>query len=801
MTAPTLPRATYRLQLREGVDFDTARRLVPYLVGLGISHLYLSPIFTAASGSTHGYDVTDPSEIDPSLGGREGFEALARDARAADLGIILDIVPNHTAFHLENPWLRDVLRHGQSSRYARHFDIDWAKGRLVLPFLGEPFEDMLEAGAFRLEDSDSGPQLATAHFAVPMAQGTLPSEEMRRDPEAIRDAHAAQPWRLTHWEYERDGVTHRRFFNVTGLIGMRVEDEAVFEDMHALLFDLLDEGLVQGIRLDHIDGLADPAAYLRQLRGRVDDTPVWIEKILTGDETVPASWPIEGTTGYEAARAISRVLTDAEGLGRLDEVWRRETGREGSFHDALLTAKHEVIRQELAAELHQLIDMARVAVGPENALEIGDEALREAIIALLVAFPRYRTYSASGEAPSDEDRALMEKVAAEAGEGLRSDAAVQRIAGYLTDPDTPEERALQCRFQQVTGALLAKAHEDTAGFRWNRYIAANEVGADPDEPTMTPEELSGWLQRRAPSEMTLTSTHDTKRSEDARMRLVAVSHLPEAFLALWEHSEDVDGAQEIDPNLRWYILQTLLAMWEEGRGDVAERLGQHVEKAMREAKEVTTWTHQNAEAEAAAQRFATALAESWGGELPAGAAQLMTRGEALSLAQAALKLVMPGVPDIYQGTEVGAFQLTDPDNRMAVDFRAIAGLAMRGAPDCFAGEVSLDDIPGPADADGPDPEPAPDLDSFAGRKARLICAGLSQRRQRPGFFETAETRIETPADGQLLLIREGGEGRLELRIDRQGRSLSGTPEGERIWPKHEADRDAPLRLDWFPSAG
>lgn len=797
MTTTKLPRATYRLQLREGVDFDTVQRLVPYLAGLGISHLYLSPIFTAASGSTHGYDVTNPAEIDPCLGGREGFDALAQAAKAAGLGIILDIVPNHTAFHLENPWLRDVLRHGQDSRYASHFDIDWSKGRLVLPFLGQPFEEMLEAGAFRLEAGEEGPQLATEYFAVPMAKGTLPPEDQRRDPEAIREAHAAQPWRLTHWEYERDGVTHRRFFNVTGLIGMRVEDETVFDDMHALLFDLLDRDQVQGIRLDHIDGLADPAAYLHRLRERVGDTPVWIEKILTGDETVPSDWPIEGTTGYEAARAIARILADAEGLSRLDESWRRETGREGSFHDALLKAKHEVIRQELAAELHQLIDMARIAVGPEDALEIGDEALREAIIALLVAFPRYRTYFAEGKAPTEEERALMEKVAEEAGEGLRSDATVKRIAGFITDPETSEERALQVRFQQVTGALLAKAHEDTAGFRWNRFIAANEVGADPDAPTVSPEELSGWMQRRAASEMTLTSTHDTKRSEDARMRLVAISHLPEAFLALWDNSESVKGARDIDPNLRWYILQTLLAMWEEGRDDIAERLGQHVEKAMREAKEVTTWTHPDAEAEAAAQRFAKALARAWEGELPAGAGQLMARGEALSLAQTAMKLVMPGIPDIYQGTEVGAFQLTDPDNRMAVDFRAIATLATKGAPECFQGELALDEIPGPAATDGPAPEPMPEQDSFAGRKARLICAGLALRRARPGFFETADVRVEAPTAQSLLLVREAGEGRLELRIDRQGHAPEAPRGGEPVWPRHEADGDAAIRLDWF----
>ncbi len=796
MTSKTLPRATYRLQLREGVDFETARNLVPYLAGLGISHLYLSPVFTAVRGSTHGYDVTNPAEIDPCLGGREGYEALAATAREAGLGIILDIVPNHTAFNLENPWLCDVLRHGQEARYASHFDIDWGKGRLVLPFLAEPFDSMLEAGAFRIEDGADGPCLATEHFAIPMAPGALPPENMRTDIETIREAHAAQHWRLTHWEYERDGVTHRRFFNVTGLIGMRVEDEAVFEDMHRLLLDLLDKDMVQGIRLDHIDGLADPAAYLRRLRDRVGDTPVWIEKILTGDETVPSDWPIEGTTGYEAARAIARMLTDAPGLARLDETWRRETGREGRFHDALIEAKHEVIRQELAAELHQLIGLAREAVGPEEGLETGDEALREAIIALLVAFPRYRTYF-DGDTPSEEDIALMRDVTDQAGEGLRSAATVELVSSFIVAPENDAANAFRVRFQQVTGALLAKAHEDTAGFRWNRYIAANEVGADPDEPSITVEEFSGWLSRRAPSEMTLTSTHDTKRSEDARMRLVAISHLPEAFLALWEHSEDVAGATEIDPNLRWYILQTLLAMWEPRRDDIADRLGAHVEKAMREAKEVTTWTHPDEAAEAAAQRFSKALAQSWSGELPAGAGQLMSRGESLSLAQTALKLTMSGIPDIYQGTEVGAFQLTDPDNRMAVDFRAIATLAMQGAPDCFPDAIDHSAIPTVTDPDEAAPKPRPD--GFAGHKSRLLCACLSLRRAHPDFFTEASTRLDAPEADLLLLVREAEQGRLELRIDRTGAALDAPATETRVWPRDERDQGASVCLDWIPA--
>ncbi len=264
----SFPTATYRLQMRGPMTFARAAALVPQIAALGVSHLYLSPIFTASGSSMHGYDVTDPSQIDPSLGGREGFSALARAAQALGMGIVLDIVPNHTAFTLDNPWLRDVLRNGETSRYARHFDIDWARGRLVLPFLPEPFETMLARGAFHATPEGGG-ALTDGVLAVPLMPGSLPPPEDCADIEVLRELHEAQNWRLTHWEYERDGVTHRRFFNVTGLIGMRVEDPQVFEDMHALLFELIEAGEVQGIRIDHIDGLADPAAYLRQLRARV----------------------------------------------------------------------------------------------------------------------------------------------------------------------------------------------------------------------------------------------------------------------------------------------------------------------------------------------------------------------------------------------------------------------------------------------------------------------------------------------------------------------------------------------------
>jgi (1->4)-alpha-D-glucan 1-alpha-D-glucosylmutase len=664
----TLPCATYRLQLREGMTFDRARERLGPLKALGIDHLYLSPIFTAATGSSHGYDVTDPTGIEPCLGGREGFEALARAARDQGLGIVIDIVPNHTAFSLDNPWLCDVLRHGERSRWARHFDIDWGAGRLVLPFLPEPFEAMLEAGRIEAKDGRDGPVLCAGELEIPLTPHALTEAERAGDPEALRALHARQAWRLAHWELERDGVTHRRFFNVTGLIGMRVEDEQVFEDTHALILDLVRGGWVQGLRVDHVDGLADPGAYLRRLRDAVGDLPVWVEKILVGEERLPA-WPVEGTTGYEACATIARVLTDPEGLREIDALWRRETGEERDWPEVLAEAKAQVIRQDLAAELAQLKNLALAAAEASGEVEAGEEALREAVLALLVEMPRYRTYLESDDPRRRaEDLRLMDEAADRAAEGLVGDTALRFVARAIRDGDTEAARRLRTRFQQVTGALMAKSQEDTAFFRFTRCLAHCEVGGEPGDPVWSPARFGEWLAERTGRDLTLTSSHDTKRAEDARMRLVAMTHLPSAFARIWEASKRVDGAEAVDPGLRWYVVQSLLALWEDGREGLEDRLAAHLEKAMREAREITNWTHPREEAERKPEVYARALARGWARGLPDGAAELIARADELSLAQLALKGLMPGIPDFYQGAEGPLHHLTDPDNRLAVDW-------------------------------------------------------------------------------------------------------------------------------------
>ncbi|SNT02728.1 malto-oligosyltrehalose synthase [Tropicimonas sediminicola] len=660
------PTATYRLQLRGGVDFAAAETWLPHLASLGISHLYLSPIFTAQDGSTHGYDIIDPGEIDPALGGRAGFSSLARAARAQGLGLILDIVPNHTAFTPANPWLRDVLRYGEHSRFAHHFDIDWQAGPLVLPLLDGTFDQALERGDLSLRREAGRPVLEAPGLTLPLAPGT---DISRNDRDALRAVHDAQSWRLTDWRYERDGVTHRRFFNVTSLIGMQVERAEVFEDMHALLFDLVDAGEVDGVRVDHVDGLADPTGYLRRLAANLGPVPIWVEKILVGEEKLP-DWPVAGTTGYEAARAIACVLTDEAGWQRLHALWQEETGRDMSFREALAEAKDQVLREELAAELHELIALCKPVLGDDPETDAGAESIREAVFALLIAFPRYRSYIQPGRPPREVDVTLWQEVAEKAAQGLRSDRVVRALVEAILRSETAEEAALTRRFQQVSGALLAKAQEDTAGFRWVPCLAANEVGAEPDEPAWDAAQFLDWAATRGSRGLTLTSSHDTKRSEDARMRLVALTHCPDDFAALWARARALPEATAPDPNQCWYILQSLIALWQPGghpiAQDLADRLVQHTEKALREAKETTTWAHPDAEVEEAAAAFARALVADWTRDEPPQLAPILAAGEALSRLQLELKLALPGVPDFYQGAEGALLDLTDPDNRRPV---------------------------------------------------------------------------------------------------------------------------------------
>ncbi|WP_422072069.1 malto-oligosyltrehalose synthase [Tranquillimonas rosea] len=708
--------ASYRVQLRDGLDFAGLAGRLDQIAALGVSHLYLPPILQAAPGSTHGYDVVDPTRIDPALGGREGFEALSRAAQERGLKLILDIVPNHMAFGPETPWLRDVLAHGQDSDRAAVFDIDWSAGPLALPWLTQPLGDAAEQGEVSVE----GDTLWVGDLSVPLAPGSGAGLTGVPDRDAAELLHAGQHWRLMPWQLERDSITHRRFFSVTGLIGVRVEDEAVFELTHQCIFELAEAGLIHGLRVDHVDGLVDPGAYLRRLADRLPDIPVWVEKILVTNETL-RDWPVAGTTGYEAAAVIGRALTRRDGGARIDRIWRNATGIEDGFHAFVEEAKREVLTDELAAELRQLCGLAERMAEAEGFLA-GPEMLREALTELLVAFPRYRSYIT--DAADAEDAAIWRDSAARAGEHVRSSEVIDRIVAAVIAPQTPEARRLALRLQQVTGALIAKAHEDTAGFRFNRYLAANEVGADPDRPVCDDAEIRRFLQDRLdhwPHALTLGSSHDTKRSEDARARLIAMTHAPDALAELWHDAAALDGSDALDANRRFYALQAALALW--GEPQAADRVGDHLIKALREGKEITYWTAPDEDRERRMVDWAQRLLSRWDVARPAPLLRLCRIGAALSLRELALRCVVPGMPDIYQGGEGALFQLTDPDNRRAPDWDALARL--------------------PAGAD------------LASRKADLLRTLLDLRRRSPDLFErgTVEWRVE---DGARHLVRRLG---------------------------------------------
>lgn len=731
----TRPTATYRLQFRDGMTFDKAAMLVPYWKDLGISHLYASPLFQATAGSTHGYDITDHNAFDAALGGMPGFLRLSAALKAAGLGLIVDIVPNHMAFSLENPWLYDVLTHGQNSAFAYHFDIDWSKGRLVLPFLEKPFDELSREGALKVELSESGYVLRYGEQRFPLSPTTSGLADGISDPEALAAIHAAQAWRLTYWRLERDGLTHRRFFNVTQLIGVRVEEDEVFDDVHRLLLSMVKDDHIQGIRIDHIDGLADPAGYLDKLRERAGDTPVWVEKILSGPERLP-DWPIVGTTGYEAGSVITRLLTNPDGLADIDSSYGQFTGVTPPWTDMLRAAKLRIISHELAAERLWLSQaLSEIASKDPVACDYGPDTLERAVVEILLAFPVYRTYLAKNK-PDEVDSQILDAVTTEAAKHLDDDRPIRFLHNLFSGIDDAAIRRFVVRFQQVSGALIAKAQEDTAFYRFPRLLSACEVGSEPNhaalEPTGFHEEMKERLERQSAG-LTLTSSHDTKRSEDARMRIAALSHRPDAFAQLVSAFEHTKGHSDIPPAVRWYLYQSFIGLWG-ATDDLEGRLVEHMQKALREAKQYTTWTEPDEAFENRVYAFVRTLVSAHANDLPDIWRDILGVADALTLAMTAIKLVMPGIPDIYQGCEIARPTLTDPDNRLAVDFE---GLKRILADETMSDALSI-------------------------RKFQLTQQLLRMRREYPDVFALGSYEpLELP-EGMFGFVRTYGDAQIGL---------------------------------------
>jgi (1->4)-alpha-D-glucan 1-alpha-D-glucosylmutase len=701
----TAPASTYRVQLGPGLTFSGAAELVPYLRDLGAGAMYTSPVLAAAPGSTHGYDVVDPSTPSLALGGPDGFAHLAHQLRTAGLGLVVDIVPNHmgVADPAANPTWWDVLKLGQGSPYARFYDIDWDRPAIMVPVLADA------AAVADLTVTDG--QLAYHDLRFPLAPGT--------EGGTPQQVHERQHYRLTDWHRADSELNYRRFFEITTLAAVRVEDPVVFRATHETVLGWVADGRVTGLRVDHPDGLADPGAYMRRLAAAAPSAWLVVEKILGPDEKLPALWPVAGTVGYDALRLVSGLFVDTGGEPAVTAFAEEECGPQDlrqMEHDA----KRWVADRILLAEVRRI---ARTAA--EHSLPA--EQIEPAVAELLACFPVYRSYLADGEDQALASAAVsaMDRVPPELIEAL----TVQ----MTRDPDGE----LAERVQQTAAMVMAKGVEDTTFYRYNRFIALNEVGGDPGRFGVPPEEFHRRAQQAAhdhPRSMTALSTHDTKRSEDVRARLAVLSELPDEFAAAvrrWSAR-----ARLPEPTLNLLAWQSLVGAWPISE----QRLAGYLEKASREAKIATSWTEPNPEFDAAVAAWPENVRTDaeLAADVEAFVALVRDAGWSNALGQKLVQLAMPGVPDLYQGSELWDLSLVDPDNRRPVDFGRRRDLLAR--------------------IDG---GWLPELDDSGAAKLLIVTRALRLRRDRPDLFGGSYEPLpaQGPAAEHLFAFARGG-GRL-----------------------------------------
>lgn len=755
MSAPPsgpAPRATYRLQLHAGFDFDAATALVPYLAELGISHVYCSPVLQAAVGSSHGYDVVDHGAVSRELGGEEGFGRLVGAAHEHGLGIVLDLVPNHMAIGgPQNRWWWDVLEHGQASRYAAYFDIDWdpperrLRNVILLPVLADHYGRVLEAGGIRLAwdgeaftvETDAasfpldprslGPLLTEAAQAagsddlelVAAALGELPpstltdcdsverrqsaaavllsdlrglaaNAPMRRaidaavarlnlDPDRLDALLMNQNYRLAHWRSSDRDLGYRRFFDIDTLIGLRTERTDVFDDTHRLVLGWLAGGSLDGLRIDHPDGLRDPKAYLARLAAAAPDAWIVVEKILAPGEALRADWPVAGTTGYDFLNEVLSLFVESRAADALARCHAELTGETADWNELSREMRLLVLRQALGSDLNRLSELfVEICESNRRYRDFTRHQLHETLAETIAAFGVYRSYVRAGTGEvAVEDRRVVEH-AIERARAHRSDLDpelfdfLRRI--LLLEMGGRLGGELAMRFQQLTPATMAKGVEDTAIYRYGRLVALNEVGGDPSRFGLDVHAFHRAAASRGdgwPTAMLSTSSHDTKRGEDVRVRLALLSQLPDEWCAAvrgWSAlaARHRDDAGRFDRGAEYLFHQVLVGAWPIG----VERMLAYMEKATREAKAHTSWTAPDEAYDAARDAFVrgamadTALMAS----VEAFVERLSEGGWCASLGQALIKLTAPGVPDLYQGTELWDLTLVDPDNRRPIDF-------------------------------------------------------------------------------------------------------------------------------------
>ena len=904
-----LPRATYRLQLNRDFTFNQAKEIVPYLAALGISHCYISPCLKARPGSLHGYDIVDHNSLNPEIGSAEDFDGFVAALHEHDMGLILDIVPNHMGvMGSDNAWWLDVLENGEASPYACFFDIDWRPlkdelhGKVLVPVLHDHYGAVLESGelkvvfhpergefdicyrshrfpvnprvyprilehavsrlAAKLGEHDSdvlefqslitsfghlparrevssegavernrdkeihkrrlaevcarAPEVAVAiNEAVDSINGTS------ADPASFEELHElikGQAFRLANWRVAADDINYRRFFDINDLAGLCMENETVFELTHRLILKFVANGKVDGLRIDHPDGLYDPAQYFERLRRSIavavnnsenESRYVVIEKILTGLERLPAEWPVCGTTGYDFANLVNGLFVDPAAGTRFERIYRNFIGDEIDFDDLAYRCRKLIIRVALASELNVLAhQLTRIALSKRHTCDFTLNSLRDALTEVVASFPVYRTYiSLSGVSQTDLGYIRIAVESAKSRSPAADTSVFDFIRGVLLTRiaeghDAAYRNAVTAfamKFEQFTSPVMAKGLEDTVFYRYHRLISLNDVGGDLRRFGITTAEFHIANRERLrdwPYTMLATSTHDSKRSEDVRARINVLSEIP----ALWRlrvrdwkrfnrgHRSMVHDRPAPSPNDEYLLYQTLVGVWptkpssdENDRKAFSERIEDYMLKAIRESKQNTSWINQNTAYENAVSSFVKAL-------LNPSARNRFLRDFVLfqrlvariglwnSLSQTVLKLTSPGVPDIYQGNDLWDFSLVDPDNRRPVDYshRREVFESIRswgGNPDATSVRRLLEN---PEDG---------------GLKLYLIWKTLCLRKQWPDIFELGEylpvTVQGSRADHVVAFVRKSGQASVLVVVPRLVAPLLGDsnlpPIGPRVW--------------------
>ncbi len=727
-----VPTSTYRLQITPDFTLRDAAQTLDYLVRLGVGAVYLSPLLQSAAGSAHGYDVVDPTRVDESRGGPAALREFADAAHARGLAVVVDIVPNHlgVAVPHENPWWWDVLRLGRDSAYADFFDVDWrfGGGRLRIPVLGDGPDEL---SALRVE----GGELRYYEHRFPLAPGT--------ESGAAPIVHDRQHYELVSWRRADAELNYRRFFAVNTLAGVRVEDPRVFDATHVEIGRWLREGLVDGLRVDHPDGLRDPGDYLDRLAQLAGSRPIWVEKILEGDERIP-TWPIAGTTGYDALGIVDRVFVDPGGEEPLTALAEEHDDREESRDWPALVhrRKRSVADGILRSEVLRVTREARaLASGPSRDVEDAPsdapsaDDVADAVAELAAAFPVYRSYL-----PFGGDHLAAARDAAVAARPDLASSLTWLVGAFGTDTDGKVSEA-SARFQQTSGAIMAKGVEDNAFYRYTRLVSLTEVGGDPSEFALPVAAFHRIQERRLtelPHSLTTLSTHDTKRSEDTRARIAVLAEAPERWArflgAVRERAALGDGTLE---NLLW---QSIVGAWPASR----ERLHAYALKAAREAGAGTSWTDPDALFEGALSDLVDAVFDDArvAAEVEAITAFVEAPGASNGLGAKLLQLMAPGVPDVYQGSERWERSLVDPDNRRPVEFDAAAALL-----------AHLDE------------GRRPEIDSSGAAKLLVTSRALRLRRDRPELFTGYEPlHAAGPQADHLVAFDRGGAVALATRL-------------------------------------